>query len=483
MDATISLLLIPFVILGGGIDGSTELVDFAQPEAHWKAQGAKVSDDVLIARLSTAKVGDLTPLIRQLGSGDFQTRESAAQTILNKGAGAIPQLKKHLEDEDLEVASRAKKLIDRLQTSDVDRLIAIRVLGQRKSKAAIPALKALTTSKEPFVTEHAKRALAWIEGRSYEPPPVDPKLLDKDLWLLPKSCIVVAQTTFRGGKPYDVGQLYKELPFINQAGQKQEDIQKQLHEMITNYLKLIGNIRIDAITVGWNGSFDEDSSTIVAVARGLYARKKLKDVAGKQPGATARAVGDIDVIEHEYGALIMPSDQIAIMVYGKKNVRQAMIKAAKEGVGTLREHKAIAKLIESVDRKSGGWAALKLTKEMKEQYWLTPYASIIAHRSVNKDGRPSINITCHGADAEQVNKTAMRFAMDIKAAEQLAIQAVQQGQFPQSVLELVQSVKVDIEKANAKVTFHAPKGLDTVMTSIAFFPAFALLAGDDFMNF
>lgn len=483
MDAVASLLLIPFIILGGGIEGSNELIDYAQPQAHWKAKGTTISDADLIGRLQVGEVGDLSPLIKKLGSEEFQTRETAARAIMQSGAGAIPQLKKHLKDKDLEIAGRAAKLIAALEVSDVDRLIAMRVLGERKSKVALPPLQELLASKDPFVAEHAKRAIAMIEGEKYLPPATDSKLLDKDVWLLPSDSIIVAQTTFRGSSPYSVDNLFEELPMIKQAGMNLSETQTRLHEMVRTYAEMIGNIRIDAITIGSNGKFELDSLSVVAVARGLYSPAKLKAVAGKQPGATVRTVDGIDIVEHEEGALILPSKNIVVMVYGNKALRQATLQAVKNGVGSLGDNKPMTTLIKSVDRKSGGWAAIQLNKEMKSQYWLAPYDTITAHRTTSENKRPAIKITCVGKDAEAVKSTAMRFAADIKMIEQFAIQAIQQNQFPKALLELVQSVKVDVDGAKATVMFHAPKGLDTVMSSIAFVPVFALLAGDDLLNF
>lgn len=483
MDATISLLLVPFVILGGGLEGTNDLVDYAQPQAYWKAQGANISDDALIGRLQVGKVGDISVLIRNLGEDDFTTRETSAQAIIKKGAGAIPQLKKHIADKNIEIASRVAKLITELEVSDIDRLIAMRVLGERKSKAAIPQLKLLLESKELFVAEHAKRAIAMIEGTAYKPPSIDPALLEKDLWLLPAGSKIVAQTNFRGGRPYDVENLYKELPILNQAGQEKGKWQKKLHETVTTYAKMLGNIRIDAVTIGTNGEFNEDKLTAVAVFRGLYSRAKMKAITGKQPGVTVRTVDGIDVIEHEFGALLLPSNEVIVVIVGDKSVRQAMLKSVKQGVGSLRDDNEMATLIKSVNRKFGGWAAVRLNDKMKSQYWLAPYETMTAHRTVGEDDRPTIHITCVGKDAAAVKKTSMRFAADMKAAEQIALQAFQQGQLPKSALDLVQSVKVDINGATARVSFHSPKELDTVMTSVAFFPVFALLAGDDLLDF
>ena len=248
-------------------------------------------------------------------------------------------------------------------------------------------------------------------------------------------------------------------------------------------MDLIGNVRIDAVTIGSNGKFEKDSVFVVAIVRGQYSPAKFKTASKLQPGTIVRAINGIDVISHEEGMLIMLSNRVVIMVYGAKTHRTAMIDAVKKGKGTLADDNDMAALINTVNRESGGWAAVLLNKQMKAQHWLAPYHAMTAYRSTGDNGRPTMNILAMGKDAQAVKKTSMRFAADIKIVEQFAIQMAQQGQLPKPLLEMLQSIKVDLEGPNAKVTFFSPKGMDTIMTTLAFFPIFALLGGEDILNF
>src|SRR5213075_163124 len=127
-----------------------------------------------------------------------------AQKIVATGPAAIPALEKASDDPDIEVANRTKNLIQQIRTNtkaaSVRKLVAIRALGEKKSREALPALQPLLNSKEPFVADYAARAIAQIEGKPLPSRRLTPENLKTDLSLLPATCSIVGQVTISSDK-------------------------------------------------------------------------------------------------------------------------------------------------------------------------------------------------------------------------------------------------------------------------------------------
>ena len=116
--------------------GANELLDFVPTDAYWKAKEVTVSVQTISADLESLKADDTS------------------------------------------------------KATAVRRLMAIRTLGELKDKSALPALEKLTDSKEMFVADYAKRAIANIEGKPLVIgiPDNSAQMREKDLWMLPAKC-------------------------------------------------------------------------------------------------------------------------------------------------------------------------------------------------------------------------------------------------------------------------------------------------------
>ncbi len=110
---------------------------------------AKMPTDTegLLAYLRTLSASAATErmvqdLVRELGAGEFAQRERAAQRLVGLGRLALPVLRKNVDNEDAEIAQRAKACIaeiDRLPWLNLP-LIVTRLLVQRKVEEAVPVL-------------------------------------------------------------------------------------------------------------------------------------------------------------------------------------------------------------------------------------------------------------------------------------------------------------------------------------------------------
>ena len=282
-----AMFMFPMLLLGSGSGVSNELLDYLQTSTYWETRQITPSVDLLVAHIDQQpKAEDISALIKQLGNNDFAKREEASDKIAGKGPTVIPQLKTALKSDDPEIVDRAKRLIKQLSGGDVDpvvhKLMIIRTLGELKDAKALPALKPLLQSKEPFVATYAGRAIASIEGKDWTAPQLDQAVYEKDLWTLPKGVKLVAQMTTTPTGPLNGTAALKN--FQNPFGGQQDPatMLKEIQGGIMMALGYVGNVRIDGLTFGLSGDPDNNSGYMVLILRGQYNRTKIAEFARAQ---------------------------------------------------------------------------------------------------------------------------------------------------------------------------------------------------------
>jgi hypothetical protein len=69
----------------------------------------------LLAVPATTDQAKIEQLIQQLGSNNFRQRESASRELDALGEAALPELRKAAKNNDMEVATRAKALCEKIE--------------------------------------------------------------------------------------------------------------------------------------------------------------------------------------------------------------------------------------------------------------------------------------------------------------------------------------------------------------------------------
>ena len=150
-------------------DGTGDPIDHLDSALFWKSRGVEMTVDNLLAAASPPSGEDVGELLARLGAGDFKTRQAAEKELLAKGPGILPQLRQAGRSDDPEVSERARRIVRELAPrdtfSDVQRLMAIRGLGELGKPEVLPVLKRFLESTDPTTREYAARAIARIEGR------------------------------------------------------------------------------------------------------------------------------------------------------------------------------------------------------------------------------------------------------------------------------------------------------------------------------
>ncbi|SRR5579875_166399 len=140
--------------------------------AWWRhVDGATLLEAVRKRTPTAEDRAKIRPLLEQLASGDFATREAASQELFALGRRSLPQLQEAAKNKDAEVARRAKLLIERIEEEPGHHLplAALRLLGLRKPPGSTAALLAYLpyAEDENRATEvqHSLSALALREGQ------------------------------------------------------------------------------------------------------------------------------------------------------------------------------------------------------------------------------------------------------------------------------------------------------------------------------
>lgn len=394
----ISLL---FFLLSGG--GGSDLLDYVPTDVYWASQDVRPTAAVLLADIKPdAPAGDLADPIDDLGSPDAAAREAAAERIRAAGLAALPQLRKEADSEDLEVARRVKALVTQILTDakprSVRRLMAVRTLGEQKAAAALPALRQLTASAEPFVADYARRAVMRIEGKpgtgGRRP---DPKAMAGDVWLMPKEVAAVGQVALRPGLAPDFATALGDMKL---SPEKQKQRLTHVSEQIVELTRRIGNVRLDGVTFGVSADAGETSGFVALVVRGLYDAPAAA-AAARQDGLSAKPVGGVEVFQvGPEVAFFFPSNDLAVFVAaptGREIPVEPLVSAVRAGKGTLHESKDVAGLVKAADTTLPLWAVAKVTDAYRRVPFLSAFDTLTITGRQEK-ARLDLSVTAKGSD-------------------------------------------------------------------------------------
>jgi hypothetical protein len=465
------------LLLGGG---SNDLLDYLATQDYWKAKSVEVTAAAMEAELKAPPVMDVEAQVRNLGSDDFQTRDRAQRTIEAAGPAVAPQLTAALQSPDPEVVSRVQAILEHLaqsgQARRVRTLMAIRTLGELKDQAALPILRPLLTSKELFVAEYAAAAVAAIEGKSYARPRPTADQRRADLDLLPADLGAVGQLHLGGATGatsldqwIEQGAAASNLP--------KDQIAAKITQGLIQALEMVGNIRVDGITLGVSDSVGPDGGYVVVMARGIYDHKAITALLGKGgPRVTAREEQGIQIVTPERNTtLILPSDEQIILLAGSNPETLPItdvLAALKTGKGAFAQNAALAKVVQTVDTTKPIWAAMTIGENYRQAPLLAPFDAMTLSVDVAGDTKSlAFKISATGSDKDKAAAAVDSLNTDIQKglAQMQQFRQMMQGgagggaggpaarpaaaaSMFDPMIETMQSLKVSAEAGNATMT-------------------------------
>ena len=454
-----SWLMVLLLALGGG-DGN-ELLDYLPSRLYWEVKGVDLSADAMRAELAAKPSADAVALIPELGDDRFETREKAMEKIRAIGPDAIPALRTALESESAEIRNRAAVLVRDLSVAgrarEIRRLMAIRALGELKARDAEADLLGLLPSGEPFVASYARAALASIRNQDAAPPAAAPGEVRADLALIPPGCGVVGRMTVPPGRPVDYDRLLASISGFPLRGEQTPDqAAEQAARQGIAIAERIGNIRIDAVTLGVSGDIGNNAGFVVVVARGCYDAKGLRELILQETRAKPRTIAGVDVLplDREF-TLILPSDERLILAGGPKTDALPM-----EDLATaLREGEAkqpapeTAALAGAVDTSRPLWLSMRVTEAYRSMPLLAPFEAVTLVVGREADAQ-HLALSARGKDAEAVKASVAIFEKGLQEAREGFAKAVQDVRMPQmkAFADLLGSIALETDGGAVTVT-------------------------------
>ena len=416
-DSVMRLLMMLALPMSGGND----LLDFVPTQEYWESKRITITVPALTAELTHKQPPDISELIRQLGDDRFAVREIATRKIQALGSQVVVQLEKALDSTDAEIVDRARLLIAQMDegrnATAERRLMAIRALGELKSPEALPALRKLTSSKELFVAEYARQAIARIEGKEAKRTVVDRKQLEKDVWLLPAGCAVIGQLAPRSHIPLSLDQLRTITPRPGSSRRQNVSPREQLRRAVLKLSEQIGNVRVDVITMGISGDVGPRTGWVVFIARGQYDKDALKTLATESKIRVTTRDG-VDVIEFDRRLqAIMPSNRQLIIIGGPQVAGfpfAELIAAVKAGRGKIAEDAPIAKLIKTVDRDGPVWMAAVMSPQFKKNAPLLAGLKTATLSTKHGEGAVTGKLVVTGDDEKGIEKSEAIFIAELR---------------------------------------------------------------------
>jgi hypothetical protein len=121
-------------------------------------------------------------LVRQLGDDAFEVRDKATQELIRLGGAAVPELRRTTKDPDAEIASRARRCLEKIEEKKGPEALlheALRLVAVKRPAGAAEVLLALA----PGLTDEGdarelRNALAAVAVRDGKPDPAVEKALD-----------------------------------------------------------------------------------------------------------------------------------------------------------------------------------------------------------------------------------------------------------------------------------------------------------------
>jgi hypothetical protein len=313
-----------------------DLVSLAQTKMMLPALNVETDNASLIALLKgnagvALQPGDIDKAVVDLGAAAFQVRKAAAEKLRAIGQPALPALQKAATSDDPEVAVTARGLVAAIQKDAappakgdleyVKKILAIRLLEKRKSRAAVPQLQAVAKGVDVTLAAAAAEALAVIGGKPFARKPALPALKALAL-LLPVDAGFVLMADFTtGAVDKTVVEYFDELKELAGKDPKLKQVLPQLAigmpfvgKGLQMALAQVGNVRVDSVTVVVPKDVDTDNQYFGGVLKGLYDPTRVAALLSGE--MQTRKLGELTVYYERSGLAVCLLDKHTLVIGG-----------------------------------------------------------------------------------------------------------------------------------------------------------------------
>jgi hypothetical protein len=463
-----SWMMMLMMILG---DGGNHLLDYASTQAYWAERATAVTVEAMMAELRVSDTDDVPKLIVELGSPQPEVRLAAAGKLMQLGEAALPQLQKAGQNPDPETSAAALRLIEQIRSGgkahQVRRLMAIRALGELGQKEGLAALRPLADSKEMFIGGYARRAIAAIEGRELDALAA-PEGRRGDVALMPAEVRALIQLTVPGRtRPTTLEQVVEAAPVM--PGMDKQAMLAEMTSAIISLAEQIGDVRLDAVTVGISGDVGPDAGYAAVVVRGEYDAKAVGAMIERM-GVAKQAVEGVDVYspERQFAFIFADGRGVALLGPNAETLPTArMVRALQTGRGEIHQQKEMAGLLEKVDQALPLWGIMHVTDTFRQAPALAPFDTVLLAAG-RRDDKLDVVITAQGSDAAGVGQTVQMVNASVQEALPGLRGMAQQMPMMRSILEVAESIRATADGARATLTMSMKQDAGIMMPMMLF---------------
>jgi len=294
--------------------------------------------------------------------------------------------------------------------ASVRRLLAIRTLGEKKDKKALDVLSSFIASKEMFVADYAKRAIAKIEGKPM-PENAATEGWKKDLPLLPKNTGIVINTRLSPltGKSGLVHR-FKSMEKIKGMEKMMDEMEKGIIDGFYPVIDRTGNVRIDSLTVAVADNVGGNQGWVTGIVRGEYDKQAIINFINQEMAEA------MDLKKIENTTYFMPEDTAAFAFQDNNTFNfiagpdedsmplSHIQKAIDSKNQTLAFSEKLQKLIKKTGKKGNLWASGLVSGEMLEVPHLKEFETVRIETETKEDGIDA-SIIGEGKDEKVVTDT------------------------------------------------------------------------------
>ena len=232
----------------------------------------------------------------------------------------------------LQARHEEQRVLDELpgprgDTEYVKRLLAMRALEAMKSGQAVPVLEEIAAEEDVTLADAATQAVAIIGGREAPRPSGLETLKVASDMVPPDAGFVLALDIERGSKTVTLADWFAVLRekmapargMLFSGGDGLNQVTKQAEEGVVLALSLVGNIRLDSVTVVCSNDIgpEEDIPYICLIVKGLYDPARAASVCRAGIGEPLEIEGHA-VFHHEGDdpAVCLLNEHTAIISFG-----------------------------------------------------------------------------------------------------------------------------------------------------------------------
>jgi hypothetical protein len=353
--------------------------------------------------------------------------------------------------------------------------MAIRTLGEKKDRRALPVLRELVGSKDFFTADYARAAVAAIEGKPYRRPASTAEQCEADVKFLPAGTGLVFQRRIALGKAGPMDRvLTPKRPASVPTGGLPQALGKALVEHLVHLAEQVGNFRVQTTTTALSARMGGEGGFLVTVARGHFNTKALKELLRKM-NATAVKVGTAEALQLGYsGMVLMPLSDRRVVVISSPSADalpiDALAKAVAGGEGGMGKDEKVATLVKAADHAKGIWAVAKMTETYRQVEFLAPFQQARFEAERKADGI-HLWFTATGTDAAAVKQAMALFEEQVKELRKGLGEQARSNPLLKVYLPVLDAVKVQVDGTRATITAKVPPEVDLES------PTFVLIVG------